>query len=133
MIKYKANPENLRFFIEYSIEFAKNAGLIENDLSRIELAVEEAVINIMNYSFPEKDGEISMNCELSNNSIIIEISDNGIPFDPLAQIDPDITLPIEERDVGGLGIFLIKNIMSDVTYQRKNDCNVLTLTKELNS
>lgn len=132
MIKYKANSENLHFFLEYSTQFAKDVGLKETDLLRIELAVEEAIVNIMNYSFPQKNGEISMDCKLHNNSIIIEISDNGIPFNPLSQIDPDITLPIEEREVGGLGIFLIKNIMNDVTYHHENNCNVLTLIKKLN-
>jgi len=131
MIKEKANSENLHLFLEYALKFAEKSGLDKMDRSRLELAIEETIVNIINYSFPETPGEIEMICENRNERIIIQITDNGIPFNPLEKEDPDITKPIEDREIGGLGIFLVKNIMDDVMYEYKNNCNILTLFKKI--
>jgi anti-sigma regulatory factor (Ser/Thr protein kinase) len=131
MIKHEAKIKNLHLFLEYPLKFAEDSGLNTTDLARIELAIEETVVNIINYSFPDTSGEIEINCENRNNTIVIQIIDNGIPFDPLDKKDPDITAPVEEREIGGLGIFLIKNIMDDVQYERKDNCNILKLIKKI--
>ena len=128
MIKHKAILKNLHLFLEYAIEFAKDSGINDATLLRIELAIEEAIVNIINYSSSDN---IIMNCELSNGAVIIEITDNGATFNPLQKEDPDISISVEEREIGGLGIFLMKNIMDDVQYQRINNHNVLTLIKKL--
>ena len=66
-----------------------------------------------------------------NASVTIEFRDNGIPFDPLAKADPDVTLSAEERNIGGLGIYMVKKSMDAMEYSRKDGQNILTITKKL--
>lgn len=99
----------------------------------INLVIEEAVSNIIFYAFPDNDKhEIKITVSLINKILVIEISDDGIPFNPLAQVQPDITLPAEDRPVGGLGIFLISQIMDKMDYTRQKNWNILTLNKIIN-
>jgi serine/threonine-protein kinase RsbW len=97
----------------------------------INLVIEEALTNIIFYAFADNGKhEIKISVSFNNNKRLrIKITDNGIPFNPLAQQQPDITLPVEERPVGGLGIFLISQIMDGMHYSRQNNLNVLTLNK----
>lgn len=97
----------------------------------INLVIEEALTNIIFYAFTDiNKHEIKMSVSLNNNKRLrIKITDSGIPFNPLNQQQPDITLPVEERPVGGLGIFLISQIMDRMHYSRQNNQNILTLNK----
>lgn len=96
----------------------------------INLAVEEAVSNIIYYAFNDKvRHEIGISFSLENNRLTISIIDDGLPFNPLEKDHPDITLTAEDRPVGGLGIYLILNIMDEVTYERLDNRNILTLHK----
>lgn len=99
--------------------------------AKIELAVEEVFVNIANYAYGDAVGSVAISCMLKTNpmGICITISDNGCAFNPLLHKKADLTLPAQERGIGGLGIFLFKKIMDEVTYARKDNCNVLTLTK----
>jgi serine/threonine-protein kinase RsbW len=98
----------------------------------INLVIEEAVSNIIFYAFNENGKhEIKISILLENNRLIIKIKDDGIPFNPLAQQQPDINLPAEERPVGGLGIFLISQIMDEMNYERNKSENILTLNKSI--
>ena len=97
----------------------------------INLVIEEAVTNIIFYAFTDAaKHEIRITISVNNNRLSIKFTDNGIPFDPLSHQKPDITLPAEERTVGGLGIFLMSQIMDEMHYSRKKDQNILTLTKK---
>ena len=96
------------------------------------LVIEEAVTNIIFYAFNDnRKHEINIYISVEDNLLTILIRDNGIPFDPLSQQKPDITSAAEERKVGGLGIFLISEIMDEVHYSRKKNQNILTLTKNI--
>lgn len=96
------------------------------------LVMEEALSNIIFYAFPDKDKhEIKVSITLQNNLLTIKITDNGIAFNPLSQQQPDISLPAAERPVGGLGIFLISQIMDRMHYTRHNNQNILELTKTI--
>ena len=96
----------------------------------INLVLEEAVSNVIFYAFPDKqEHDISISLELKNDELTIVIEDGGIPFDPTSMKEPDISLPADERPIGGLGIFLISKIMDYVYYQRINEKNILTLKK----
>jgi len=98
----------------------------------INLVIEEALSNIIFYAFTDNDKhEIRISVSLTNNKLIIKITDNGIPFNPLVQQQPDISSPAEVRPVGGLGIFLISQIMDKMDYSRKNNQNILTLNKSI--
>ena len=100
----------------------------------INLALEEAVSNVMLYAYPGKSGQVLVECEMKRNKgqAIFTITDSGVPFDPTQQEDPDVTQSAEERPIGGLGIFLVRQIMDDIRYERKNGKNILTLVKSLN-
>lgn len=100
----------------------------------IDLVIEEALTNIIFYAFPDNEKhEISVSVTLRNNMLTIKIKDKGIPFNPLSQQQPDITLPAEERPVGGLGIFLISQIMDQMDYTRHKNQNILTLNKNISN
>jgi anti-sigma regulatory factor (Ser/Thr protein kinase) len=98
----------------------------------INLVIEEAVSNIIFYAFNDNSKhEIGISISLENSRLTIKITDDGNPFNPLAQEQPDINLPAEERPVGGLGIFLIAQIMDEMNYARNKNENILTLTKSI--
>jgi serine/threonine-protein kinase RsbW len=98
----------------------------------INLVIEEAVSNIIFYAFADNNNhEISISVSITNNRLTIKITDNGNSFNPLLQQPPDITLPAQERNVGGLGIFLISQIMDKMHYARQNNQNILTLNKSI--
>jgi anti-sigma regulatory factor (Ser/Thr protein kinase) len=98
----------------------------------INLVIEEALSNIIFYAFKDNEKhEIKISVSLTNKKLIIKIIDNGIPFDPLSLQQPDITLTAEERPIGGLGIFLIAQIMDKMSYARQLNQNILTLNKNI--
>ena len=116
-------------FIE---ELGERIGLDMSLVMNLNLALEEAVSNIILYAFPQKMGEeILIKCSEMNNSLIFTISDKGIEFDPTKIENADTSLSAEERKIGGLGIFLIRQIMDEVKYERINNQNILTIKKNL--
>ena len=100
---------------------------------QIALAVEEIFVNIANYAYAPEKGKAAVRVEVSEEPVTVTITfvDHGVPYDPLAKEDPDTGLPADEREIGGLGIFLTKKIMDDVTYTYKDGQNILTLKKNL--
>lgn len=100
----------------------------ENQLFKVDLILEEIVVNIINYGCKEiDDGIIDIMIDNSGNTIILEISDNGVAFNPLEKKEPDVTLGLDERSPGGLGIFLVKKIAKKIQYIRKNNKNRIRL------
>ena len=125
-----ATIENLERMIDFVVSAAKNLGFKSRDLNQIRLAGEEALVNVVNYAYPGREGTVEIRCAPApQDGIIIEIVDAGIPFDPLAKAEPDLSLPMEQRQIGGLGISMIRKIMDKVAYRRDHDRNVLTLSK----
>ena len=100
---------------------------------QIGVAVEEIFVNIANYAYHPDRGNATVRVEVSENPVCVTITfvDHGVPYDPLAKEDPDVTLSAEDRDVGGLGIFMTKQIMDDVAYEYRDGQNILTLKKNL--
>ncbi len=98
----------------------------------INLVLEEALSNIIYYAFSDnKKHLINILLSVEDKKLTIKITDDGIPFDPTLHKEPDISLPVEEREIGGLGILLISKIMDTVKYSRDKNLNILTLTKYL--
>jgi anti-sigma regulatory factor (Ser/Thr protein kinase) len=113
-------------------ELAEKWELSQALAMNINLVIEEALSNIIFYAFTDRDKhEIRISISLINNRLTIKITDDGSSFNPLAQQQPDITLPAEERPVGGLGIFLISKIMDKMKYTRQKNQNILTLNKSI--
>jgi serine/threonine-protein kinase RsbW len=111
-------------------DMGEETGLSMAHVLSLNLVLEEALTNIINYGFDDgSDHIIEVRFRNSGNQLTIVVIDDGSFFDPTLSIEPDITLPAEERPEGGLGIFLIKKIMDTVEYQRKENKNYLTLKK----
>ena len=101
---------------------------------QLNLALEEAVVNVMNYAYPAGTrGDILIEAQATDVCLTFTIIDKGFPFDPTAKEEADVTLPAEDRPIGGLGIHLVRQIMDSINYERIDDFNVLTLHKRLNS
>ena len=98
----------------------------------LNLALEEAVTNVIMYAYPEgTDGLVDIEAIIREHSLSFVISDSGQPFDPTAQPDADVTIGVEERQVGGLGIYLVRSIMDSVSYERDGGKNILSMTKNI--
>ena len=102
-------------------------------VGEIELVLEEALVNIMNYAYPETPGELELRvATLPGGRLRITICDWGVPFNPLGREDPDLDLDLTKRPIGGLGIFFIKQFADEVAWQRRGDENLLELDFEPN-
>lgn len=98
----------------------------------LNLAMEEAVVNVMDYAYPAGiEGEVCIEAVAEETQLHFIISDSGKPFDPTAKEEVDTTLSAEERPIGGLGIHLIRQLMDDISYERKDDKNILRLSKNI--
>lgn len=100
---------------------------------KIRLSIEETVENVVRYAYEDSVGWMEVGTDLDAAGLILSITlkDAGKPFNPLEKPDPDITLSADEREIGGLGIFLCKQLMDDVTYRYEDGCNILTMTKNI--
>lgn len=97
----------------------------------IHLVVEEIVVNIVDYAYPEGNGYLEVCINNDSKELTIEFRDHGIPFNPLEQSMPDLDIPLEERSIGGLGIFLTKEMMDNVEYRYEQGENILIIKKNL--
>lgn len=119
-------------FVDGALE---GTGASRKAVLQLELAVEEVFVNIARYAYHPEDGKVWVSCDVDEDtmSVAITFMDMGPEFDPLAAPDPDVTLPAEERGIGGLGIFLVKTNVDGISYRRRNGYNVLTIEKSLAS
>lgn len=113
-------------------EVCETVGFDMSTTMSINLALEEAVVNVMSYAYPAgTTGHVQIEAIANDKHLKFIISDRGTPFDPTAEEDVDTTLPAEDRPIGGLGIHLVRQIMDSINYERIDGMNVLTLCKEL--
>ena len=136
MIKKRFNPitdksSEIIAFLMASPDMPKDEDL----RFKIELSVEEAVENVVSYAYEGGIGWLEGGTSLDHDSLFltIELRDAGVPFNPLEMPDPDITLPANERNIGGLGIYLCKKMMDNINYQYVDGNNVLTMMKRVSS
>ncbi len=127
-LRLPAKLENLDKLIRFISACARGKGCGEKRLHEIELASEEALVNIISYAYAGKNsGDVEVTCRAeSDTAWIIEFRDWGIPFDPTSYSEPDLHAPITDRKIGGLGIFLIRKMVNEIKYRREEDRNVLT-------
>ena len=100
---------------------------------QIDIAIDELVGNVAQYAYPSGVGEITVRFEMleAPRSVVITFIDRGTPYDPLKKADPDVTLALDKRKIGGLGIFLVKKSMDDMTYEYKDGQNILKIQKNI--
>lgn len=97
----------------------------------IDVSLEELFVNIAHYAYPEGNGWAEIRVGVTDGVVSITLIDGGIPYDPLKKPDPDVTLAAEDRQIGGLGIYMVKKKMDEMTYERRDGKNVLTIRKKL--
>jgi anti-sigma regulatory factor (Ser/Thr protein kinase) len=129
----EATTDNLPKVLEFIDKHLEAAGCPLKSQMQIDVAAEEIFVNIANYAYKPDKGMAKVRVEVGGDPLSVSITfiDQGVKYDPLAKEDPDVTLSAEERQIGGLGIFLVKNTMDDLTYQYLNGSNILTLKKNL--
>ena len=116
-------------FIE---EFCEETGLDMSVTMRLNLAIEEAVVNVIHYAYPPGTvGDVAIEAKAGSHFITFVVRDSGVPFDPTARGEVDTTLCVEERPIGGLGIHLVRQIMDEICYERLDGQNVLTISKRI--
>ena len=100
---------------------------------QIDIAIDELFGNIAHYAYNTEVGSATVRVEVSEAplAVIITFIDNGVPYDPLGKDDPDITLSAEEREIGGLGIYMVKQSMDEITYEYKDGQNILKIKKNI--
>lgn len=131
---FEATDENLEAVNDFIHEQIKPFSCQSQTLFQIDLAVEEIFVNISHYAYSPDKGTVQIECSAEKTAdapakLTVSFTDRGKAFNPLAKPDPDITLSVEEREIGGLGIFLTKKYMDSVLYERKDNQNILTFTK----
>ena len=132
-ITVKAVRENLAEVLSFIEAELEQADCPIKAQMQTGVAAEEIFVNIASYAYPDGAGSATVRMEITGEpkTAVITFIDSGIPYDPLAKPDPDVTLSAEERGIGGLGIFMTKKLMDEVTYAYKGGHNILTLKKQL--
>jgi anti-sigma regulatory factor (Ser/Thr protein kinase) len=124
-----ADTGNLDQVLAFVNEQLEAADCPQKAQSQIDVAVEEIFVNIANYAYDNEPGDVEISVSTDELGATVEFRDAGVPFDPLQKEDPDITLSAEDRPIGGLGIFMVKKSMDDVSYEYRDGKNCLTIKK----
>lgn len=129
-IELQATIENTSELLSIVERGLEEASCPIKDQMKISVAVEEIFVNIANYAYGDSEGKAEIEIDIDNDkkSIIITFRDSGTPYNPLQHEDPDISLSAEEREIGGLGIFIVKKSMDEVSYQYEDGKNVMTIS-----
>ena len=129
-LKVDAGPDALERILDAVEEFGEQEDWEPDLLFRVKLVLEELGLNVVNYGGGDETPDIEITVASEPDVLTITISDNGLPFDPLNDAPPpDLTSPIENRPIGGLGIHLVRTMMDEMSYRRENGRNHLALTK----
>lgn len=121
--------ETVQSFIESALE---EQGCPANIQFQISVSLEELFVNIASYAYKDGVGDVTVRYELTTSprGMVFQLIDHGVPFDPLARQDVDVTLSAQDRSIGGLGIHMVKKMMDRVEYTRKDGQNILTVSKQ---
>ena len=127
----EATPENVDKAIEFVDEMLEKYGCGMKEQMAIDVAVDELFANIAHYAYNPETGYATVKVDVVEDPLSVEITfvDNGKPYDPLAKDDPDTTQSIEDREIGGMGILIVKKSMDAVDYEYKDGKNILTIKK----
>ena len=128
-----ATVENIDRVTEFVNAQLEEHGCSLKVQTQIDIAIDELFGNIASYAYNPEVGPATVRVELKEDplSVVITFIDHGVPYDPLKKDDPDITLSAEDRQIGGLGIYMVKKTMDGISYEYKNGQNILTITKKI--
>ncbi len=124
--------DNLHTVMAFVDDFLEEHDCPMKAQMQLDLCVEEIFVNIANYAYGSGSGDARICITYAEGTVTITFADSGVPYDPLAKPDPDITLSAEERQIGGLGVYLVKKNTDRVDYRYEDGNNILTLTKKIN-
>ncbi|MCB1111403.1 MAG: ATP-binding protein [Chlamydiales bacterium] len=129
--EFPASLDKLYEMLEFIVSEAQSTGFGDGHISKIELAAEEALVNIISHGYPSTEGTVEIHCfSLPNNGMKIVLKDKGIPYNPLLGVDTfDPKKVSVDRNLGGYGIYFITKLMDEVDYKREEEANILTLIK----
>lgn len=119
--------ENLDTVIAFVEDRAEQFDLDTKKKFGLLIAIEEAFVNVCHYAYPEGKGTATISVGTDKETFVVEIADQGAPFDVLSLPDPDITADIMDREIGGLGVFFIRKLTNDVSYRREEGKNILRM------
>ena len=128
-----AKVENIDIITDdLNVWFEEN-GVSSKSILQLDVAIDEILSNIAFYAYGDGEGDMTVKADKINGGKTVRLTfmDHGVYFDPLKKEDPDITLSAEERKIGGLGIFMVKKSMDQVSYERRDDTNILVIEKNL--
>jgi anti-sigma regulatory factor (Ser/Thr protein kinase) len=128
--KYPAKLENLNNILDVINSAGEKANLSKKKLYQLRLISEEILVNIINYAYPDTEGDIFLKYEISEKKIDLLIKNKGIKFNPLEKELPDVNADLKDREAGGLGIFLVTQIANKVEYRYENSENILLISLE---
>lgn len=128
---FRAADDGLPSVMDFIEEILSSAGVGKKIIMSLCVAIEEVFVNIAHYAYGGKEGFVAVKVTLDSGVATFVVSDEGVPFNPLKKDDPDVTLGAKDRDLGGLGIFIVKKTMDKITYEHKDGKNILTMTKSL--
>lgn len=126
-IELPATLENLPRFIAPVLAVARSLSLDEIRCSDLELALEESLVNIFNYAYPDEEGMVRISCRTDKGCLVVGIEDKGLAFSLIDAAVPDLSVDLSNRKIGGLGVHLVRNLMDNVRYRREADRNLLEL------
>ena len=132
-ITEEAKIENIAVITDFVNSILEANGCSAKVQMEIDIAIDELFGNIAHYAYNPETGPATVRVEVTEApiSVIVTFIDHGVPYDPLKKDDPDITLSAEERDIGGLGIFMVKKTMDEITYEYKDGQNILRIRKDI--
>ena len=132
-LNIEAKTENLDAVLGFVNQHLEEMECSMKTQMQIEVAVEEMFVNIAHYAYNPTIGPATIRVEVQNDplAVIITFIDHGVPYDPLKKEDPDVTLSAEERQIGGLGIYMVKKSMDDISYEYKDGQNILKIKKNI--
>lgn len=128
---FPADKNNLDDVLDFVSTEMEKTDCSMKKIMQITVVMEEMFVNVADYAYPDEPGQVKISIEFDSGKtkMKIRMADHGIPFNPLDRKDPDITLSAEERQIGGLGIYMMKKTMDEVYYVYENGENILTMTK----
>lgn len=130
-LNVKADVGNLNDVLGFIDSILEDKGCSLKAQMQIDIAVEEIFVNIANYAYAPEVGDAVIRLSVENDEAEITFIDSGVPYDPLEKDDPDVSLSAEERQIGGLGIFMVKKSMDSLAYRYENGNNIFTIKKKI--
>ncbi len=131
VLRIPAELERMDEVLDFVGSLVDAYGVTPQTRTQLRMAMEELYVNVAHYAYPAGDGWAEIRGSVDDGVATFKLIDAGTPFDPLAKPDPDVTLSGEEREIGGLGIYMVKSMVDEVEYAYEDGCNQLTIRKQL--